>query len=59
MSICSNYNTVKHIVHLHDVLKTCYDCKKRKKMCAIAHFEGACEETFLSYFVWEKTVNHV
>lgn len=33
--------------------------KKRKKMCAIAHFEGACEETFLSYFVWEKTVNHV
>lgn len=56
MSTCSNDNTVKHIVHLHDVQQTCYDCtnsKKKKKMCLIAHFEGACEQTsFFKLFCW-------
>lgn len=61
MSICSNYNTVNILYtymmfRRHDMI-----VKKEKKMCPIAHFEGACEQmSFFKLFCWgKKTVSHV
>lgn len=57
MSICSYYNDVKHIVHLHEVSKTWHDCKNVLE----AHFEGACQQIsfFDIYFVGKKSLTFI